>query len=411
MTPPAGPLVAYLRRENPFYRRLYRHLPPDFAPEFGSPDWSLLPLITKADLAGDQRDSPPFGLNASLHDREYVRVHQTSGTSTGRPLRWRDTNASWHWLRSRWLAGFEMMGVGRDDRIFFAFSFGPFLGFWTSFEAATSQGWPVIAGGGMTTQARLLAIVEHRATVVCCTPTYAMRLLEVAGQEGIDLGASDVRALVVAGEPGGSVAGTRQKLESGFGARVFDHYGLTEVGVCAFERLGRPGSLEMVEGYYVECLDPDTLQPVPDGAEGELVLSSPLRTCSPLLRYRTGDIVRLRREGEACLFDGGILGRADDMIHVRGNNVYPSTVEAVVRRFPEAGEFRIILDETGPMAELSLEVEPADASVDAHALAARVAQAVREQLLFRVEVAAVPPGTLPRFEMKAKRLIRKTKEG
>ena len=205
--------------------------------------------------------------------------------------------------------------------------------------------------------------------------------------------------LVVAGEPGGSVAGLRSQLEVAWGARVLDHYGLTEVGPVAFEYADTPGSMAVPASHYVaEVIDADA------AGVGELVLTNLRRTACPVVRYRTGDLVRL--QGGRLV--GGILGRVDDMLHVRGNNVYPSAIEAIVRRFAEVAEFRLVVEETATLADLRLELEPhAGAAGD---LASRVQRAIREDLLFRVDVTAVPAGSLPRFELKARRLVRNRRE-
>jgi phenylacetate-CoA ligase len=290
------------------------------------------------------------------------------------------------------------MGLTAADRVAFPFSFGPFVAFWTAFEAAVSCGMGVLPGGGMSTVARLRWLTDHAATVVFATPTYALHLCETAAAEGIDLPASAVRAVVVAGEPGGSIPATRGRLEAGWGARVFDHYGLTEVGPVANERLDTPGSLVVNEAAFIaEVLDPV------DGV-GELVVTNLGRDGCGLARYRTGDLVRAERRPDGLHLVGGVLGRADDMIHVRGNNVYPSTVEAIVRRFPWAGEFRLIADGIGPLTALRLEVEPGPAAPPDGC--DQLAKAVRDGLLFRVPVTAVPPGTLPRNDLKSRRLVR-----
>jgi phenylacetate-CoA ligase len=163
--------------------------------------------------------------------------------------------------------------------------------------------------------------------------------------------------------------------------------------------------------YIAEVLEPNGDLPAPDGAVGELVITNLGRIGSPLIRYRTGDLVRaepdpplLPRVPRWLRLKGGVLGRADDMIHVRGNNLYPTAIEAVVRRFPEVVEFRIVIDQTGPLPDLRVEVEPSDPSVGKR-LADAVARAVRDDLLFRIEVCPVLPGSLPRFEMKARRVV------
>ncbi len=375
-------------------------------------DLARLPFTTKPELAADQAEHPPYGSALTYPVDRYCRLHQTSGTSTGRPLRWLDTPESWEWLLHCWQVSFPIMGLTPHDRVFFPFSFGPFLGFWSAFEAASRYGCLCVPGGGMTSTARLRFLLEHRATVVFATPTYALHLAELAAREGVDLAGSDVRAVVVAGEPGGNIPATRERIEQVWGARVFDHYGMTEVGPVAVECEADPGSMLVLESEYLtEVLEPNGPRPARAGEVGELVVTNLGRVGSPLVRYRTGDLVRAEPDPPALpgvprwlRLRGGVLGRADDMIHVRGNNLYPTAIEAVVRRFPEVVEFRIVVDRTGPLPDLRVEVEPADPAAGAR-LAEAVARAVRDELLFRVEVCPVPTGTLPRFEMKARRVI------
>jgi phenylacetate-CoA ligase len=216
----------------------------------------------------------------------------------------------------------------------------------------------------------------------------------------------------VAGEPGGSIPATRELIEKGFGARVVDHCGMTEVGPTAIECPEAPASLHIMETDYVaEIVDSDTLEPVPSGQPGELLLTTLSRLGSPLLRYRTGDLVQAAVEPCRCgrsllKLEGGILSRVDDMIHLRGNNVYPGAVEAILRRFEGVVEYRMTVDESAPLTALRIEVEPAG-GVDGAGLANLVSQALRDELLFRAEVIPVAVGSLPRFEMKARRLVRK----
>lgn len=364
------------------------------------------PFTTKAELVADQEANPPYGTNLARPLDAYTRMHQTSGSTTGRSLRWLDTPESWQWMLDNWTTMFGWMGLQPGERAFFAFSFGPFLGFWTAYDAGQQAGFRVLPAGGMSTPARLRQIVEHDATAVFCTPTYALHLAQTADAERVDLASSAVRALIVAGEPGGLIPGVRRRLEVAWGARVFDHYGLTEVGPVSAEMEAAPGAMRVVAGYVGEIIDPATLAPVPDGKVGELVLTNLGRLGSPLVRYRTGDLVHGERRGDGLYLVGGILGRTDDMIQVRGNNLYPSAIEAVLRRFSEVVEFRVEVDATGPLTEVAVTIEP-EPSADGPDLAGRVSKALRDELMFRIGVTAVPPGTLPRFEMKARRLIRK----
>src|SRR5262249_5112213 len=309
-----------------------------------------LPFTTKAELLADQQSHPPYGSALTYPLARYSRMHQTSGTTTGQPLRWLDTPESWNAMLDLWRTMFARIGLRRDDRLFFPFSFGPFLGFWTAFESAVRDGYFVAPGGGMSSAARLRFLLDHAVSVVFCTPTYALHLAEVAGREGIGIADTPVRLIVVAGEPGGGIAETRPRSEPAWGARVIDHSGMTEIGPCAIESFDHPGGLRIIEeGYIAEVIDPEKGTPAATGAVGELVLTNLFRTGSPLIRYRTGDLVRSEPgpDGHAW-FHGGILGRVDDMIHLRGNNVYPGAIEAIVRRSPEVAEVRLIVDRRGP---------------------------------------------------------------
>src|SRR4029077_13545060 len=231
-------------------------------------------FTTKAELLADQDGHPPYGRVLTYPLARYSRMHQTSGTSS-RPLRWLDTAASWNWLLGCWEQYFQIIGLQPEDRLFFPFSFGPFLGFWTAFEAAARLGYLCLAGGGMSSTARLRFILDNQITVVFCTPTYGMHLSELARQEGIDLAGSPVRALIVAGEPGGSIPETRARIEAAWGARVFDHNGLTEAGCLSIECPENPAGLHWLESEcVVEVIDPDTLEAVPAGTPGELVLTN-----------------------------------------------------------------------------------------------------------------------------------------
>jgi len=272
------------------------------------------------------------------------------------------------------------------------------------------------AGGSMSSHARLHAILDNGITAVCCTPTYAQHLGEVAQEKKVDMRRSRLRLLFVAGEGGGSIPATRARIERLWpGALVFDHHGMTEVGPVTYQCPARPGALHVLESAYLpEVINPESRQPVAPGETGELVLTTLDRIGSPLLRYRTGDLVKPRRHS-VCIcgrhelaLDGGILGRSDDMVVVRGVNVYPSLVEEIVRGFPEVAEYRVQVDCRNAMTELSLEVEPTSDIHSPASVARRLEQSFQNTINLRVPVALLPPGSLPRFEMKAQRWVRLT---
>lgn len=372
------------------------------------------PLTTRHEVVRDRLEHPPYGSNLTFPVSAYVRCHQTSGTTTV-PIRWLDTAESWDHIVENWVEILRAAGVSSRDRFFFAFSFGPFLGFWSALEAVLRLRCFCFPGGSMSSLARIQAILDNEITVLCCTPTYAQHLGEVAAEKEVDLSKSRLRLVIVAGESGGSIPATRSRIEALWpGTLVFDHHGMTEVGPVSYQCPARPGVLHVLESaYFPEVLDPHTEVTVPPGQTGELVLTTLDRTGSPLLRYRTGDLVKPHPSSVcACgrsdlALDGGILGRSDDMVIVRGVNVFPSVVEDIVRAFAEVIEYRVEVDCRGAMAELALEVEVADSSAPG-SLQRRLEQAFQSSLHLRVPIRLLPPGSLPRFEMKAQRWVRIT---
>jgi phenylacetate-CoA ligase len=405
-------LLAAIIPANPFYSRKLREagFGPDVASLAEFPERA--PFTTKQELVEDQAKHPPYGSNLTYPLDRYTRFSQTSAT-TGKPLRWLDTPESWDWMLDHWARVFETAGVTAADRVFFAFSFGPFLGFWTAFECALRLGCLCIPGGGLRSAGRLHTMIQTGATVLCCTPTYALRLAEVAAEDKIDLADAPIRRILLGGEPGGSIPGTRNRIETLWhGARTVDHHGMTEIGPVTYECPERRGVLHVIEsGFIAEVLEPDGRRPVPPGGAGELILTNLGRLGSPLLRYRTGDLVQHSAEARcACgsyelALEGGILGRTDDMVIVRGVNIYPSAIEDVLRGCEGVAEYRVEVRNTYALPELTIQVEPALDHDDA-GLAQRVEAALNNAFGLRVSVSSVSCGSLPRFEMKARRWVR-----
>ncbi len=392
-------LLAEVTAGNPFYQRRLADLADGGRSVDSIADFSArFHFTTKRDLVEDQALHPPYGSDLTHPFDHYTRCHQTSGT-TGAPLRWLDTPESWSAMTDDWITVLQASGVDRGDRAFFAFSFGPFLGFWLAFEAAGRMGVFAVAGGGMSSAQRLRVLREQACTVLCCTPTYALHLAETARNEGLKPSDFNIRRILVAGEPGGSIPAVRQRIaEAWNGAHVSDHHGMTETGPVTHEDPGHPGHLVVMEGSFLaEVVDPETGSAVAPGAPGELILTTLRRVACPLIRYRTGDLVRARRIQGRLVLEGGILGRVDDMLVVRGVNVYPSALDALVRESGDVGEYRVTVDRRQPLLELAIEVEAGEP--EARAVAARI----QESLALRVPVTAVAAGTLPRFELKARR--------
>ncbi|MCC7164864.1 MAG: phenylacetate--CoA ligase family protein [Anaerolineae bacterium] len=370
-------------------------------------DLAKFPFTLKRELVQDQSECHPFGTNLTYPLRHYVRYHQTSGT-TGAPLRVLDTEESWDWWGKCW--GYVLSGAGlcADDRLFTAFSFGPFIGFWAAVEGARKIGAMMIPGGGRDSIQRLELMRDAGATAICCTPTYALRLLEVARESNFDMRALSVRATVHAGEPGASVPETRARIEAGWRAKCFDHAGASEVGAHSFSCDEQAG-IHIIESEFIaEALDRETGKPAAPGEVGELVITNLGRLGFPIIRYRTGDLVCLNTEPCRCgrtfaRFEGGVLGRADDMTTVRGVNVYPIAVEKLIVNFDQVIEYRITVERVREMDEMDIEVELTD---DADpALPNAIAQSIYHALSFRPNVRVVERGVLPRFELKAKRFF------
>lgn len=453
---------------NPFYRAKWTAAGFDRPPTLA--DLPRLPFTTKDELTRDQARNGPWGTNLTFPLDRYVRVHRTSGT-TGQPLRWLDTPASWQWFLDCWLAVYEGAGVSPADRVFAAFGFGPFIGFWTAFEAAQQLGCLVMPGGHLGTEQRLRLMLDDEATVLLSTPTYALRLLEVASDLRIDVAGGALERTIHAGEPGAGLPAVKRQLEDGFGAKVFDHAGATEVGAWGIP-CGVGERLHIHEDeFVVEWLDLSTGEPiepvaaepdpphkdvrgpapgrvtsnltddakaaarpaacrsaVPGGVRtssgerdetvraeavvdskpvlGELVLTNLGRIGSPVIRYRTGDVARLCAAGcpsgrPTVYLDGGVLARADDMFIIRGVNVYPSAVDALIREAGGIVEYRAAVRKNRQMAEVELEIEP-EAGRDAGVVRARLQDLLEERLSLRVPV-RIASGALPRYELKAKR--------
>ncbi|CAG0941921.1 phenylacetate-CoA ligase [Anaerolineae bacterium] len=395
---------------NAFYGKKLRDAGFTDARDFKSvADMTRLPFTKKQELVDDQDAHPPFGTNLTYPIERYVRVHQTSGT-TGRPMRWLDTRESWDWWARCWGAVFRAAGLGEHDRIFFAFSFGPFIGFWAAWAGSEKIGALAISGGAQDSYQRLRNLIDLQATALCCTPSYALHLIEEAHKQNVDLRASGVKRIVVAGEPGGSIPGTKARIEEGWNAKLFDHTGATEVGAHGFTCVAQNG-VHLNEGeFLIEVVDPKTGEPAD---EGELILTNLDRVGSPIVRYRTGDQVRLNRATCECgrtfaRMDGGIIGRIDQMFIIRGVNIFPSSIEAIVRAYPQVQEFAIELDTMDAMDQLQVKVEVA--GENPQSIVDAIARDMAHRLALRVPITLVSPETLPRFELKARRITDRRKK-
>src|SRR5215475_13263934 len=358
-------LTAWAAARSPHYQRVFAET--GFRPEDlrGPDDLRRIPFLTRQQWMDGQAAVPPYGELPVAGPAHAIRLHTTSGTTGRMPLRALDSRKDWAWTAEMWCYGLWAMGVRPTDVAYVAFGYGSFIGFWGLHYALEKLGALTIPGGAQTTEARVRQIIDFGATVVASTPTYALRLAQEARTLGLDLAGSAVRTLVLSGEPAGSIPQTRALIESAWGARAYDTAGMTEIStIFMFECDRQPGGAHLIEDHVIEeVVDPVTLRPVPYGEQGERVVTSFGRGTIPLLRYRTADLVR-KVPHDRCpcgrtfdLYEGGVLGRVDDMKLVRGTNVYGRAVEAIVRGHPEVEEFQIRLHREGIRDEITLRVE------------------------------------------------------
>lgn len=391
-------LLAQILPTNKFYARKFTGVS---SPLASLEQLAELPVTTKEELVLPGADGV-VPANRTWPLERYVRYHQTSGTH-GRPMPVYDTADDWQWWIESWQFVLDAAETSPADRAMLAFSFGPFIGFWSAHDALVARGALVIPGGGMNSRARLDLIERTEPTILLCTPTYALHLIEVARECGVDLAKSSVTRIIVAGEPGGSVPAVRQQIEQAWQARLVDHAGASEVGPWGYADAAGCGIHILESEFVAEFVSVETGQPAADGELSHLLLTSLGRPGLPIIRYQTGDLVRPRRSGEGAnrfvLLEGGVLGRADQMMIIRGVNVFPSAIEEIVRSFPEVTEFRLTARKRGAMDELLVEVE------DRLAAPERIAEEMYLRLGMKIEVALAEPASLPRFEGKGRRFV------
>lgn len=379
-------------------------------------DIRRIPFMTREEWMASQVAKPLFGELPATHPDNAIRYHLTSGTTGRTPIRVLDSMKDWEWIAEMWCYGFWGFGIRPADTVYFAFGYGSFIGFWGAHYASEKIGALVIPGGAQTSEARIKQIVEMGVTTVCSTPTYALRLWQQAQTMGIDLAKdSQVTKVILSGEPSGSIPAVKRQLEEAWGARCGDTAGMTEIGtIMIFECSHQPGGTHIIEDHFIEeVIDPITGDPVGYGELGERVVTSFGRGFIPLLRYRTRDMVvkvpytecDCGRTGD--IYQGGIRGRWDDMKLIRGTNVYPTAVESIVREYDAIDEFQIYIWRTESRDEIAVKVEvkpgrEGEWQALEQALGKELAGA-HEGLRFHIE--QVPSGSLPRFELKARRLV------
>ena len=366
-------------------------------------DLRALPFTIKDELLLDQASSPPYGTNLTFPLEHYTHLHLTSGT-VGEQLRVLQTAEDWQATRRCFARVLSEAGITAADRVALPFPFGAYLQFWAAAAGVEDVGALALPRGGLEGRERLRAIAEFEATAIVCTPTYALGLIDVALEHGLEDAFASVRALICQGEPGASIPAARERIESAWGARVFDHAGSTEVGVFSYPCAAGGGLHVNGQEFLCEILDPAGGEEVGPGTQGELVLSALSRIGCPAIRFRSGDVVDV---GGACpaghddvWLPNGIVGRTDDMVVIRGMNVFPSAIEQTLREAGLLGEYRIrFYTEATERDEIRVLVEATDP-----AMVRMIEERIFGRLALRVRVVPVMPGVLTAQRLKARRV-------
>lgn len=406
--------LGYVYERSDFYRQRFDAVgfkPADFR---SFDDIRRLPLTRKADYLAAIDGSPPWGSQLACAPADITRVHFSSGT-TARPAHVCWTQADIERWADLFARNFYAQGLRRGDVYQIMVGYAWFVGGMGITQGVQRLGATGIPAGNQDTQRQIETMFRYGANAIFVTPSFAAYLAETAVELGYDLRESQIKLIGVGGEPGGGLAATRDRIERLWGVRPFDCYGMIEFQPTAWEMPGRDGLVLAEDFTFAEVLDPETHEPVPDGSPGILVLTHLDKQACPLVRWWTGDmVVRDSRPADdgrthACLV-GGVRGRADDMLIVRGVNLFPSAVEDVLGQLPGVSpEFLIVIDDSlkdasGFLTGIKLQVE-AQAG-EQEGLAATVQRAIRERLMVRAEVEVLPNGTLPRSTHKAKRVLR-----
>ena len=407
--------MAYVYGRSPMYRRKFDQAGVQPEQIKTIDDVQKVPFTVKEELRQSQEKHPPFGDFHCISPEEGVRVFQTTGT-TGIPVR--SLLSKKDWLEVYYEQFMYFMygyGITKSDIIFIPFNYGLYLAWWGIHSSFEQGGVLVIPGGGQSSEDRIRNILEWKPTVVCGTPTYILFLGDTAKKMGVDLSKTTVRIVIPAGEPGAQVPATKKQIETTWGAKNYDDIGSTEISNFGFECVAQTGTHVVESMFLAEVIDPTTGKHLGPGEEGELVLTNLCCESMPLIRWRMGDIVKFDVKKCACgrtslRLDGGVIGRADDMFQFGGVNIFPSAIENFIRETKEfSNEYQIIAPKMGSGKHLKIRVEPSSPALSGEETDQAV-KAFKETFKFRVgvtpDVEVAKVGELPRFEGKAKRVVR-----
>lgn len=406
-------VVRHAYSNSPFYRRRFDEagIRPDDIRTLDDFKQKV-PLTDKSDFIHLQEENPPYGETVALGEGLISHHCETSGT-TGIPLRIPYSMYDTERYGESWCYGWWGLGIRPDDSFYFAFNWGLFSGFWSAYWGVRRFGGKVYSGGGQTTEGHIRQILRLKPTVVLTTPTYALHIAEVARELGVDLAHSSVKYTYHAGEPGPHAIPTmRRQLDEAWGAISSELYGIAELDAIGPGCPTREGVHMNESNTFSWSRDPKTGREVPEGQVGENIVTSYVNNAQPLINYRTHDLVE-RHNSCACgrtwaFLRGVVLGRSDYMFTIRGTNVYQSAVENIITGTPGvSSHYEMVITRTSGMDRMNVRFEPVPgypADKYPH-LAKQVRKAIKDAIGVMLETEALPVGSIPRYELKTKRII------
>jgi len=372
-----------------------------------------VPTVEKSMMRDIQRKEPfPYGDALCVPLDEVAEFHQTSGT-TGQPVYQPDTWQDWEWWAECWSYILWSQGYRPKDRVFIPFGYNIFVAFWAGHYGAEKIGCEVIPGGVLDTAARILKMQELKATALMGTPTYVLGMAETARNLlGIDPTSLGIDKITCAGECGASIPSTKHRMESAWGAKVYDHAGATEIGAWSYECQAQPGGLHVNDGLFlVEIQDIETGEIITSpGRKGKMIITAFDRLAQPCVRFDAKDVIEWADYACPCgrtyrLIKGGVVGRSDDITKVKGVLLAPSAIEEVVRSIRGLGnEYEVLVEKSGDTDKIALKVEIyPDAESSRPEIERELTDQLRLKTNLRYNLQFHSIGTLPRYEVKARR--------